>query len=176
MIWLSFVGLAAGVPMPVSAQTPQGDSGQAPAQRNQVAATWTDWNVSCRSATAEKGLDCQATRAVVLKKTRSLLLRVTVNLPAETKKPVMMIQMPTGLYLPAGASMAIDDETPKPIVLQTCNGNGCFSGSPVSEEILAGMKTGTWFKVTFKDLKRKQITVALPLDGFPKAYEQMEGR
>ena len=30
--------------------------------------------------------------------------------------------------------------------------------------------------VTIQNLKRKPIAVALPLDGFTKAYEQMEGR
>ncbi len=149
---------------------------QPPPQKPQITASRTEWNVTCQSASNDKGLNCRMSRAVVLKENRKLLLRVTVRLPAETKKPVMLIQLPHGLYLPAGAKMGIDDKTPQPLVLQTCNQKGCYAGSPVSKALLTAMRKAQQLKVTFQNLQKKPITVAMPLDGFTKAYEQMEGR
>jgi len=115
-------------------------------------------------------------RAVVLKKNRKLLLKVTVTLPAQTKKPSLLLQTPFGLFLPAGISLQIDDSKPQAMIVQTCNQNGCFTGGPISGELLAGMKKGKQLKATFQNLQKKNITIPLPLSGFSKHYAQMEGR
>ena len=149
---------------------------QPPPQKPQITASRTEWNVTCQSAPNDKGLNCRMSRAVVLKEKRKLLLRVTVSLPAETKKPVMLIQLPHGLYLPAGAKLGIDDKKTKQLVLQTCDQKGCYAASPIPDEQLAAMKKGQRLKVIFQNLQKKPITVAMSLDGFTKAYKQMEGR
>ena len=149
---------------------------QPPPQKPQITASRTDWNITCKSAPNDKGLNCRMSRAVVLKEKRKLLLRVTVSLPAETKKPVMLIQLPHGLYLPAGAKVGIDDKKTKQMVLQTCDQKGCYAASPIPDEQLAAMNKGQRLKVIFQNLQKKPITVAMPLDGFTKAYGQMEGR
>ncbi|MEM8744859.1 MAG: invasion associated locus B family protein, partial [Pseudomonadota bacterium] len=104
------------------------------------------------------------------------LLRVTVTLPAKTKKPALLVQTPFGLFLPAGLRLQIDENKPQAMVLQTCNQNGCFASGPLSEQMLAGMKKGKQLKAIFQNLQKKDITVPLPLTGFSKHYAQMESR
>ena len=147
-----------------------------PSQSFQATVLRPNWSIKCRSTLDGKGLNCRMSRAVVLKKTRKLLLRVTVSLSAQTKKPAMLIQMPHGLYLPAGAKLQIDKQAPQSLVLQTCNQKGCFAGAPISSQMLTAMRKGQRLKVSFKNLKRKQMTVPVPLKGFAKAYNQMDRR
>ena len=59
------------------------------------------WVVSCSSSGA--GLDCRATQSIFHeKKTRQVLLFFTVRVPPGTKKPVMLIRVRLGVYVPAG--------------------------------------------------------------------------
>ena len=156
---------------PAPARTAQPNTAQAtpPAQG-------PDWNIQCQNAAGGGGFNCQMSRAVVLKQNRKLLLRLTVTLPANTKKPSLLVQTPFGLFLPAGVRLQIDDQKAQAMVLQTCNQSGCFASGPLSNEMLAGMKKGKQLKAVFQNLQKKDITVALPLSGFTKHYAQMESR
>ena len=157
---------------PAPPRTTQPATAQAatpPAQR-------PDWNIQCQNAAGGSGFNCQMSRAVVLKQNRKLVLRVTVTLPAKTKKPSLLVQTPFGLYLPAGVRLQIDDQKPQEMVLQTCNQNGCFASGPISDQMLTGMKKGTQLKAIFQNLQKKDVAVALPLTGFTKHYAQMESR
>ena len=62
------------------------------------------WVVSCDDNNGR--LDCRAGQSVFIKKTGQRLLSVAVRVPADTKKPVLMLQVPLGVYLPAGAYAA----------------------------------------------------------------------
>ncbi|MDA7946230.1 MAG: invasion associated locus B family protein [Hyphomicrobiaceae bacterium] len=154
---------------PAPGAQPSATQAAAPAQR-------ADWNIQCQNAAGGRGFNCQMSRAVVLKENRKLLLRVTVTLPAQTKKPSLLVQTPFGLFLPAGVRLQIDENTPQAMVLQTCNQNGCFASGPLSAQMLAGMKKGKQLKAIFQNLQKKDITVPLPLTGFTKHYAQMESR
>ena len=154
---------------PAPAAQPTAAQAAAPAQR-------PDWNIQCQNAASGSGFNCQMSRAVVLKQNRKLLLRVTVTLPAQTKKPALLVQTPFGLFLPAGVRLQIDEKKPQGMVLQTCNQNGCFASGPISKQMLTGMKKGKQLKAIFQNLQKKDITVALPLSGFAKHYAQMESR
>ena len=58
------------------------------------------WVVSCSNSGA--GLDCRATQSIFHEKTRQFLLSFTVRVPPDTKKPVMLIRVRLGVYVPAG--------------------------------------------------------------------------
>jgi hypothetical protein len=49
--------------------------------------------------------------------------------PADTKAPVIMIQTPLDLFLPAGVTLSVDGGNPVPFELQTCNVKGCYAGA-----------------------------------------------
>ncbi|MEM8744031.1 MAG: invasion associated locus B family protein, partial [Pseudomonadota bacterium] len=134
--------------VPAQAAQPAAPQAAAPAPR-------PDWNIQCQNAAGAGGFNCQMSRAVVLKQNGKLLLRVTVTLPAKTKKPTLLVQTPFGLFLPAGLRVQIDEKKPQAMVLQTCNQNGCFASGPLSGQMLAGMKKGKQLKAIFQNLQKK---------------------
>lgn len=113
-------------------------------------------------------------QTVVLTNTGQLLASMLVRLPAETRSPVMVIQVPSGLYLPAGLNLQIDDGKPQPVPLQTCDPKGCYAGMPVAADLLAALKSGKRLTVTFQNISKSNVTVPLSLDNFAEAYQKIE--
>jgi invasion protein IalB len=99
---------------------------------------------------------------------------LTIRLPSETKKPVTMVQVPLGLFLPAGVTVDIDGDMARNYPLQTCNANGCFVGFPLSDDQLKRMLTGGRLNVTFQYLNKKPVILPMSLEGFTDAYNRIK--
>ena len=112
-------------------------------------------------------------QTVVLKQSGQVLTNVTFRIPADTKKPEIIVQLPLGVYLAAGATFQVDENPAQRLNFRACDRNGCFAFSPVTPEMLAVLKRGKQIKIGFQNLAEKPITVPLSLDGFGDAYEKM---
>ena len=62
------------------------------------------------------------------------------------------MQLPLGLNLPAGAKMQVDDGKMVDLQIQTCEQRGCYANAPISPDLLAAMRSGKQFKVSFQNL------------------------
>jgi invasion protein IalB len=132
------------------------------------------WGARCASTARTTAPDCVIEQRVVLSNSGQLLAAVTVRLPPDSTTPVMMIQTPFGLHLPAGLKLAIDDKPIETLPLQTCDGGGCYAGNVVSPELLAALKQGTTLSITFQDAAQRDIAVPVSLNGFTAAYEKIQ--
>ncbi len=129
------------------------------------------WTVRCDNA--GQGLACKAIQSIVLAKTRQLLLSVAVSKPATGSDMAMLLQLPHGLFNPAGVTVAIDAAAPQTLEIQTCDVKGCYAGTAIKADQLAAMKSGQKLNVVFQDLKKQKITVPVPLKGFDKALKML---
>lgn len=129
------------------------------------------WTVQCTNPGA--GLVCKAMQTIVLAKTRQLLISAAISKPAGSGNAAMLLQLPHGLYNPAGVTVAIDAAQPQTLQIQTCDAQGCYAGAPLTPEQLAAMKAGTKLNVVFQDLKKQRITVPVPLKGFEEAFKKL---
>jgi invasion protein IalB len=132
------------------------------------------WTSTCTSSGRGLALGCAAQQRAFLNKTRRLIGMITIRVPAETKKPVMMIQTPHGLFLPAGVNVDVDGDMVQNYPFQSCNGNGCYVGFPISDEFLARMFKGGRLNVTFQYLNKKRMTLPMSLVGFSEAYGRIK--
>ncbi len=101
-------------------------------------------------------------------KTGQLVASVNVKLPPETRQPVMMIQLPVGLFLPAGVNLQIDEGRPQPLAIQTCDLKGCYAATTLSPDLLGSMKSAKRLSVVFQNLNKENVTLAFVLSGLPK--------
>lgn len=129
------------------------------------------WSVTCENT--GKGLECRASLTIVMTKTRQLLLAVSVNKSAGGKDGTMLIQLPLGLFNPAGVTLSVDDQKGEALQIQTCDAKGCYAGTPITPDLLAALSKGTKLNVVFQDLKKQNITVPVPLKGFEDAYKKL---
>lgn len=159
-------------PQPVAQATP-GPSGAA-SEGAAAAAPPPGWIARCSSGSRTSSLECAIEQSAVLTKTGQLIVLINIRVPAETRNPVALVQLPLGLNLPAGAKLQIDEGKPSDMQIQTCEARGCYANLPISPEMLATMKSGKQLKVSFQNLAEETITIPMPLADFAAAYEKIK--
>jgi invasion protein IalB len=132
------------------------------------------WVAQCSSASREAKPDCAVNQRVVLAQTGQLLAGITVRVPSDTRKPVMMLQAPLGLYLPPGMSVTVDKGKPLTVPLQTCDNNGCYAGQPIPADLLKSLQSGEQVVLGFQNLNRQDIKVTISLKGFEDAFKKVK--
>lgn len=146
-------------------------SGAAAQERSIPASAGQGWRVEC--ANDGKTLDCRAEAQVVQRENNQLIAALTVRVPAETKKPVMMVQVPLGISVNAPVSVAVEGAS-ESLVIQTCTQAGCYAGGPVTDAMIAALRSKTQVRIVFQNLDKQAVTVTLPLAGFPAAYDKLK--
>jgi len=132
------------------------------------------WVARCSSASRGAPLECAIEQTAVLTKTGQLIVLINVRVPAETRAPVAIVQLPLGLNLPAGARLQVDDGKSSDLPIQTCEARGCYANVPVAPDLLAAMKSGKQLKISFQNLAKETITIPMLLTDFAAAYEKIK--
>lgn len=132
------------------------------------------WSSTCSAAARNLPLECAVEQRAFVRQSGKLVGTITVRVPADTKKPVAMIQAPLGIFLPAGITVDVDGDMAQNYPLQTCNDRGCFAGFPVSDQMLNRMLNGGKLNIIFQFLDRKPFTLPMSLAGFTEAYGRIK--
>lgn len=132
------------------------------------------WASRCAADSRQSALDCSVEQSIIETKSRQLLMQIVVRVPPDTRKPVLAIQLPLGLFLPAGVTLKFDEGKPERFDVQTCDQKGCYLQLPVSPEMLQQMAKGKQMSVSFQNLSKQDIGVPVPLGGFALAYDKIK--
>ena len=132
------------------------------------------WVARCTSASREAPLECAMEQTAVLTKTGQLIVLVNIRVPSDTHAPVILVQLPLGLNLPAGVKIQVDDGKIIDLQIQTCEARGCYASTPIAPDLLAAMKSGKQLKVSFQNLGKETITIPMPLADFATAYDKVK--
>ena len=131
-----------------------------------------NWIVTCSQTRA--GLECRAGQSLFLRQTRQRVLSVAVRVPADTKKPVFLMQLPLGVYLPAGATLQIGKDEAKALAFTTCDRGGCIAEYAVTDAELAAIAKGADITISGQSSgSRKPFTLTVPALGFAAAYAKI---
>jgi len=131
------------------------------------------WVVSCDDNNGR--LDCRAGQSVFIKNTGQRILSVAVRVPPDTKKPVMLIQVPLGVYLPSGASLQIGADEAKTLPFKGCDRNGCVAEYAITEAEIAAMTKGASLKLSVQNQSQQPaFTLTVPATGFAAAYAKVK--
>jgi invasion protein IalB len=156
-------------PKTPSVQQPEAPPLAAPAAPTPAQPTWA---VNCTNSQA--GLDCSTLQTMFVKETGQRLLTVAVRMPPDTKKPVMLVQLPLGIYLPAGATIQFGKDQAKMVPLRTCDQNGCVAEYAITEAEIAAMAKGANLTVSMQNLKKEAVPFTVPVLGFAAAYAKIK--
>jgi invasion protein IalB len=148
-------------PPPATAQAPKPPAETAPG-----------WRVEC--ANDGKALDCRAMQEIVQQENRQLVAALVVRVPAETKKPVIMIQLPLGILVSAPIGLHVDPGPSENYAVQTCTAAGCFVGAALGDAMLSAMRAGKQLQISFQNTDKRSVTVPMPLSGFAVAYDKLK--
>lgn len=155
-----------------NAQTPPPQQPQPPPAPQTQTEQGSNWRVECGND--GKVLDCRAMFQVTQRETNQLIAVVAIRIPPDTKKPLLLIQLPLGIQVTEPVTVQVDAAAPEKFGVQTCTQQGCFVGSPLSDALLAAMRTGKEMKVGFANLNKQTVTVSMALLGFGLAYDKIK--
>ena len=128
------------------------------------------WTSNCTSPGRGLPLECAVRQRAFIGKPPRFMGMITIRVPSDTKKPVIMSQTPLGLFLPAGLDIDIDGDMAQNYPFQSCSANGCYAGIPITGKLLDRMFKGGRLNVTFQHMNKKRLTLPMSLIGFSEAY------
>lgn len=133
------------------------------------------WIHVCKDGKTKGKERCQIIQQILEKKSKKILLSGAVRLKQKgsVKTPTLLLQLPHGMYIPAGIVVQIDKSKIKKTIAQTCDRRGCFAGLPIDDKTLAKLKSGKKLVVAFNNLKKQTIAITLSLDGFSESYAKL---
>ncbi|MFD0937848.1 invasion associated locus B family protein, partial [Methylobacterium trifolii] len=161
----------------------------APAQQTQTPAAQTgpqlinvksepgqaDWTKVCGKDQASNTDICYTTRDFVSDQGQPVLAVAVYEMKnAQTKQEVRVVRylLPLGLLLQPGIRFTIDNQTPTAGKFAVCFPNGCFAeAGGVDAGVIGAMKKGTTLSVSVQNQTQREVTFAVPLAGFGKAFD-----
>jgi invasion protein IalB len=135
------------------------------------AAAQSRWEVICTSSPA--GLDCRAGQSLAFMGEQGRLI-VALNIPPDTKIPIMILRVPHGLYLPAGIVLQFGNDAAKRLAIESCDRNGCVANHPVTAAEIAAMLNGADLTISAQNLQKQPVTVRVSVSGFSAAYAKIK--
>jgi invasion protein IalB len=164
--WAALALIALSLPLaPAQAQAPSAQQ-QTPPPEN--------WASGCTASARGAALDCSIMQRAVQSRTGRLVAMVRIRIPPGSKSPVMLVQVPLGVYLPGKLTMSIDGTSIGAVEFQTCDQNGCYAGTPVSDSVLNALMKGQTLNLTVQNQQHQAETVPITLIGFAKAYGDIQ--
>ena len=164
------MALTLGWPLPTSAET---------ARPQAAMVNYGDWVSRCTTVAGPGGEKvCEAAIGIGMKGTEGLLAQVVIGRPPGATQARLIIQLPNGVFLPAGATLYLDekDGTGIPAIYVTC-GNGCFADAELQGSQLAALRSATGpGRVEFVDGARNRVAIQIPFSGLSTAIEASIGR
>jgi invasion protein IalB len=146
----------------------------APQQQGDAGAPSPGWAARCTSVSRDAPLECAIEQSAVLTKTGQLIVLINIRIPADTRTPVALIQLPLGLNLPVGAKLQVDEGKTVDLQIQTCENRGCYASTPISADLLAALKSGKQLKISFQNMAKEAIAIPMPLTDFAAAYDKIK--
>jgi invasion protein IalB len=95
-------------------------------------------------------------------------------MPADTKKPVLLLQLPLGVYLPAGATLQIGKLEAQTLPYTSCDQGGCIAEYAVTDAELGAIAKGADLTISARTVQQKPFTLTVPSLGFAVAYAKIK--
>lgn len=130
------------------------------------------WRVEC--AGDGKTLDCRAIQQMINREDKQVVVVVSARIAADTKAPVLTIQLPLGINLVEPIQIKVDNGAVERQQIQTCTNVGCIVTIPLKEPLLAALRNGTLLKITIQDTNKRTINIDVPLLGFGLAFDKIK--
>jgi len=131
------------------------------------------WAIQCGEDETSGKKFCRMQQSLRYKKTGQRLLAVIIQPQTIEPKLAILISLPHGLYLPAGTAYKIDGGEENRMVIETCDAEGCYASSGISDKMVEIMKKGEKMLIGFQASNKKPITIPITLKGFTAAFDKI---
>jgi len=163
-------------PAPKEQPAPQNQQAQPPAAAPVVvelkaSPAQPEWTKVCAKDERAKAEICYTTRDFVTDKGQRVLAVALYDVKAKNAQKTLRILMPLGLLVPPGIRIAAEKSQPVAGRYSTCSPHGCFAEAAAKDDMVAALKKGTSLTVSARNQAGKEVSFAIPMDGFGKAFD-----
>jgi invasion protein IalB len=172
----------AAAPAPAAPAPTQTPAAQTPAAANgpQIVTlksepSQADWTKVCGKDQGSGTDICYTTRDFVSDQGQPVLAAAVYEMknPAQKQEArVVRFLLPLGLLLQPGIRFSVDGQAATAGRFAVCFPNGCFAEvGGVDAGVVAALKKGTTLNVSVQNQTQREVTFAVPLAGFGKAFD-----
>jgi invasion protein IalB len=131
-----------------------------------------DWTKVCGKDPAANTEICYTTRDFVSDQGQPVMAVAVYDAKGPQGQKIVRFLMPLGLMLQPGVRFAVDNGQATPGRYAICFPNGCFAEAPgLKDDVVNAMKKGTSLNVSVQNQALREVTFAVPLAGFGKAFD-----
>ena len=135
-------------------------------------ASQPDWTKVCGKDPSNGAEICYTTRDFVSDQGQPVLAAAIYDIKGPQSSKVVRFLMPLGLLLKPGIRFAVDQSQPLAGSYTVCFPNGCFAETVgLRDDVVNAMKKGTNVNVSVQNQVGREVTFAVPLTGFAKAFD-----
>ena len=138
-----------------------------------------DWTKECEMITDEKGKEleiCQISQTLIDKESNQPMLKMAVGFVPDKDKPVAVITLPLGIFLPPGIELQVDGKGKVGrLPINTCLPSGCQAGVQLDDDFIGRMKKGNLMTITFGNPQGQGVAAPISLTGFTAGLQSVEG-
>jgi len=133
--------------------------------------TQNDWTKVCGKDQAAGKDICYTTRDFSAQADQPPVLALAVYDVKGEDMRIVRLLMPVGLMLRPGFRFAIDKGAAQEGSFEICFPNGCFAEARVKGAVIDSMKKATAMNVAVRNQMNAEVSFAIPLAGFAKAFD-----
>ena len=130
------------------------------------------WPVTCRSRDGQAKLACSMSQVIATKKTGQRVIAVTA-MRDKKGEALLRLNLPHGLLLPKGVTMAVDAAEPQKYAILTADKNGSYAFIKLDDKMIAALKRGKELSITVVRFSGGDVVFKLPLEGFAAGFAKL---
>lgn len=135
-----------------------------------------DWRVECASPRDGKAV-CSMFQRLTWEENKAVeALRVVVAMTEREGKPIprMNLIVPLGAFLPAGVSVALEDEKEIRVQIPFCGPEGCIVMMDLADDVIEQLKAKSKMTVGYFLPDQKAMRITVSLKGFTGALKRVQ--
>jgi len=138
-----------------------------------IAGKQPGWSSKCVRENRKSSDECYVEELLYASNAQPIA-SVAVRTASDKANPTLLIRVPVGLFLPAGVSVQIDGCKPEPVILQTCEAQGCFGEMQLNPTLISALTAGKELSVVFQNMAKQEVKLPFPLDNFANVYKSIQ--
>jgi invasion protein IalB len=135
------------------------------------------WQLVCAPAAASPSpapsQPCSLVQNLLAGEQKQRLLTVILQRTPQAGH-TMTVALPHGVLFPAGVSLQVDETPDKPLVVQTSDQNGAYTGTAIDSAMLTALRGGKTLKIGFTAGNGQRIIVPVTLKDFPAGLTALD--
>ncbi len=138
--------------------------------------SFNDWGYKCEKPQGSDQEICFIFQRITSKEDDKRIADTTIAYLPKVEKPVMVVTLPLGVFLPAGIKLQVDDakdDSSRAPFIQ-CIQDGCQARLQMDSKLITKMKGGKRLVVAFLTPQQKQLAFPISLNGFTAAINSLK--